>query len=41
MLRTDGGYGVPGMPGNGGAYVAGTPSFDINRTPGALGGRSG
>jgi len=34
MLRTDGGYGVPGMPGNGGAYMAGNPSFDIGpRSP--------
>lgn len=29
---------VPGAPGN---LLAGGPSFDINRTPGALGGRSG
>jgi hypothetical protein len=28
MLRTDGGYGVPGMPGNSGA-LAGNPSFNI------------
>lgn len=82
MFRTDGGYNVPGMPGNGAAVrfnpadlnfqpgpgyfanpnyspflqdqdrdrfilhdprsgVAGGPSFDINRTPGSLGGRSG
>jgi hypothetical protein len=34
MLRTDGGYGVPGMPGNGGVYMAGNPSFDIGpRSP--------
>lgn len=26
MLRTDGGYGIPGMPGNGGAYMAGNPN---------------
>ena len=26
MLRTDGGYGVPGMPGNGGVYMAGNPN---------------
>lgn len=29
---------VPGAPGN---LMAGTPSFDINRRPGTLGGRSG
>lgn len=29
---------VPGAPGN---LFAGGPSFDINRTPGSLGGRSG
>ena len=29
---------VPGAPGN---LMAGGPSFDINRRPGALGGRSG
>lgn len=29
---------VPGAPGN---LMAGSPSFDINRRPGALGGRSG
>jgi hypothetical protein len=29
---------VPGAPGN---LLAGGPSFDINRTPGSLGGRSG
>lgn len=29
---------VPGAPGN---LLAGNPSFDIRRTPGALGGRSG
>jgi hypothetical protein len=34
MYRTDGGYGVPGMPGNGGVYTAGNPSFDIGpRSP--------
>ena len=29
---------VPGAPGN---LLAGNPSFDIRRTPGSLGGRSG
>lgn len=40
MFRTDGGYGFPGMPGNTGAFIAGSPSFEIRRGPGALGGRS-
>jgi hypothetical protein len=38
MLRLGGEAGVPGAPGN---LFAGGPSFDINRVPGALGGRSG
>lgn len=25
-MRTDGGYGVPGMPGNGGVFLAGNPN---------------
>lgn len=32
---------VPGAPGNLGNLMAGSPSFDINRVPGSLGGRSG
>ena len=38
MFRYGGMSSVPGAPGN---LMAGSPSFDINRTPGALGGRSG
>ena len=38
MLYYGGESNVPGAPGN---LFAGGPSFDINRRPGALGGRSG
>jgi hypothetical protein len=38
MLYYGGESNVPGAPGN---LFAGTPSFDINRRPGSLGGRSG
>lgn len=43
MLRYSGMSSVPGAPGifDPGGLIAGNPSFDINRTPGALGGRSG
>lgn len=43
MLRYSGMSSVPGAPGSfaPGGLIAGNPSFDINRTPGALGGRSG
>ena len=38
MFRYGGMTSVPGAPGN---LVAGNPSFDVNRSAGTLGGRSG
>ena len=39
MIRYYGEQNVPGAPGQ--TFLAGNPSFDINRRQGALGGRSG